>query len=146
MPSIERNEAPYLQVARYLREQIMSGELPEGSKVPSAREIVAEWDVAMATATKALKTLKDEGIVQAIVGRGTVVATRDAHRSAHDRSLTVLRTGRIYPPGHYAKIVSAKLVDAPERVQNALQIDAGNQVVRRQRTTYVAVEPAHRHG
>lgn len=138
MPSIERHESPYLQVARHLRDKIISGELREGDAVPSAREIVREWDVAMATATKALKTLKDEGIVEAKVGRGTVVSARDTHRSAHDRSLTVMRTGRVYPPGHYAKIVEAGLVTAPQRVANALQVDEGEQAIRRQRTTYDA--------
>lgn len=138
MPSIERHEAPYLQVARYLRDQIMSGELAEEAAVPSAREIVREWGVAMATATKALKTLKDEGIVEAVVGKGTVVSSRGAHRSAHDRSIAVMRTGRIYPPGHYAKIVQAGLVPAPQRVANALLVDEGDQVIRRQRTTYSA--------
>lgn len=138
MPSIERHEPPYLQVARYLRDKIISGELGEGDVIPSAREIVSEWNVAMATATKALKALKDEGIVEAKVGKGTVVSARDTHRSAHDRSLTVMRTGRIYPPGHYAKIVEAGLTTAPQRVANALVIDESEQAVRRQRTTYDA--------
>ena len=146
MPSIERHESPYLQVARHLRDKIISGELREGDAVPSAREIVREWDVAMATATKALKTLKDEGIVEAKVGRGTVVSARDTHRSAHDRSLTVMRTGRVYPPGHYAKIVEAGLVTAPQRVANALQVDEGEQARRKKRARKFGTQNRGREG
>ncbi len=46
--------------------------------MPSTRDITKQWGVAMATATKALALLRDEGLVQAQSGRGTVVATAQA--------------------------------------------------------------------
>jgi len=51
--------------------------------------------------------------------------------------MSVLLTGRIYPEGHYARIVAAELVDAPDWVADSLGISAGP-VIRRQRTTYDA--------
>ncbi len=136
MPQLERNDPPYMQIAGSIRDQITSGQLREGDPVPSARQICADWGVAMNTAAKALRQLKDEGLTRAQPGSGTVVDTARLHRSARDRSLAVLATGRIYPPGHYAGNIAAELVRAPDRVADALGVEPGSEVIRRQRVTY----------
>jgi AcrR family transcriptional regulator len=61
------------QIAAELRRQIESGELAPGARVPSTRAIVDRWGVAMATATKVLTELRQEGLVRAVPGVGTVV-------------------------------------------------------------------------
>jgi DNA-binding GntR family transcriptional regulator len=139
VPSVERTESPYLQIARHIREQIKSGQLKDGDLVPSAREITRTWGVAIATASKALATLRSEGLTRAVDGVGTVVQTKGAlHHSARDRSIAIHRTGKIYPPGHYAKIRSAELSPASALVADALGIQEGAPAIRRQRTTYTA--------
>ncbi|OSY45839.1 GntR family transcriptional regulator [Streptomyces platensis] len=65
---------PYLRIVAEIRRRIEDGELAPGDRVPSTRQIAKEWDVALATATKALNTLRQEGIVQAQPRVGTVVA------------------------------------------------------------------------
>ncbi|WP_329382125.1 TetR/AcrR family transcriptional regulator C-terminal domain-containing protein [Streptomyces sp. NBC_01716] len=67
-------DPPYLRIAAELRRRIASGELVPGDRVPSTRRITQEWGVAMATATKALAALNQEGLVRAVPGVGTVVA------------------------------------------------------------------------
>ncbi|MFY9774117.1 MAG: GntR family transcriptional regulator [Trebonia sp.] len=67
---------PYAQIAAELRDQIEKGTLAPGDRVPSTREITQRWGVAMATATKALAALRQEGIVRPIPGVGTVVCGR----------------------------------------------------------------------
>ena len=47
-----------------------SGELTAGDRVPSTREIMRRWGVAMATASKVLSILKDEGLVHTRPGAG----------------------------------------------------------------------------
>lgn len=64
---------PYLSIAAELRRRIRTGELLPGALVPSTRAITREWGVAMATATKALGVLRQEGLVRAEPGVGTVV-------------------------------------------------------------------------
>ncbi|MEV6282162.1 GntR family transcriptional regulator [Kribbella sp. NPDC051770] len=75
--------APYQQIAAALRLRISTGELGRGERVPSTRELMREYGVAMATATKALTTLQAEGLVHARPGVGTVVgpARRTAARA-----------------------------------------------------------------
>ncbi|TKG72189.1 GntR family transcriptional regulator [Prauserella endophytica] len=69
---------PYLRIVAEIRDRIADGELGPGDRVPSARQIVREWGVAMATATKVLATLRREGLAEARTGVGTVVRAPSA--------------------------------------------------------------------
>jgi len=64
----------YRRIADEIAARIASGELAPGAKVPSTRQIMAEYGVAMATATRVLTTLGEMGLVRARRGHGTVVA------------------------------------------------------------------------
>ncbi|MFE5712989.1 TetR/AcrR family transcriptional regulator C-terminal domain-containing protein [Streptomyces sp. NPDC056501] len=70
------NEPPYLAIAAELRRRIQCGELSPGDRVPSTRAVTREWGVAMATATKALGVLRQEGLVRPEPGVGTVVVAQ----------------------------------------------------------------------
>ncbi|MFF9852437.1 TetR/AcrR family transcriptional regulator C-terminal domain-containing protein [Streptomyces litmocidini] len=67
-------DPPYLRIVAAIRRRIADGELAPGDRVPSTRQIAGEWGVALATATKALTTLRLEGLVEARPRIGTVVA------------------------------------------------------------------------
>ncbi|WP_329151486.1 TetR/AcrR family transcriptional regulator C-terminal domain-containing protein [Streptomyces sp. NBC_01456] len=73
---------PYRRITDEIRRRIDSGELAPGARVPSTRRITQEWGVAMATATKVLTTLRQEGLVRAVPGVGTVVAEAPAPRAS----------------------------------------------------------------
>jgi AcrR family transcriptional regulator len=64
----------YRRIVEDVRRRIESGELKPGDKVPSARQITSDWGVAIATATKAHATMREEGLTVARPGVGTVVA------------------------------------------------------------------------
>ncbi|WP_031076655.1 TetR/AcrR family transcriptional regulator C-terminal domain-containing protein [Streptomyces sp. NRRL S-118] len=70
----ELSEPPYLRIAADIRRRIATGELAPGDRVPSTRRLAQDWGVALATATKALTTLRLEGAVEARPRIGTVVA------------------------------------------------------------------------
>src|ERR1700712_2559372 len=65
---------PYARIVEVIRARIDAGELAPGERVPSTRGIVAEFGVAMATASKVLATLRRDGVVRVVPGVGTVVA------------------------------------------------------------------------
>lgn len=65
---------PYMRIVDDVRRRIAAGTLAPGDRVPSTRQLTRDWGVAMATATKALATLRQEGLVRAVRGMGTVVA------------------------------------------------------------------------
>jgi AcrR family transcriptional regulator len=67
------SQAPYQRIAGALRGRIEQGDLRPGDRVPSTREITREWGVAMATATRVIAALRDQGLVDTYPGSGTVV-------------------------------------------------------------------------
>lgn len=77
---------PSERITAELRRRIVAGELTPGARVPSTRRIMREWGVAMATATKVLNRLREEGLVRAVPGVGTVVAARPAPSAGTTRA------------------------------------------------------------
>ncbi|MEV0381271.1 GntR family transcriptional regulator [Nonomuraea sp. NPDC050643] len=74
--STQRPEPPYRRIVAEVRARILAGELRPGDRMPSIRQIAQRWSVAVATATKAMAALRDEGLVETKVGSGTVVGAR----------------------------------------------------------------------
>src|SRR5215472_2063523 len=79
---LERPVPLYMQVVRQLRAQIASGELAEGARIPSQREMMQHWRISMQTASKVIGALKTEGLAIPSIGRDTVVAPGAAARIA----------------------------------------------------------------
>lgn len=64
----------YQEIAENLRRRIATGQLTAGDRLPSVRELAAEWQCTPATVSRAYRTLSDEGLVVSHHGRGTVIA------------------------------------------------------------------------
>lgn len=64
----------YLQIYNQTRERILKGELRPGMRLPAHRELCGRFSVSIATVTKAINRLKQEGLVSSHRGLGTVVA------------------------------------------------------------------------
>ncbi|QLQ35196.1 TetR/AcrR family transcriptional regulator C-terminal domain-containing protein [Micromonospora robiginosa] len=69
-----RQQPPYQRIATEIRHRIERGELLPGDRVPSARQLTREHGIAIATATRVLARLRDDGLVLTRPGAGTVVA------------------------------------------------------------------------
>lgn len=63
----------YRQISQGLREAIASGELAEGSQLPSERALAKELGVNRTTIMNAYNELASEGLIEGHVGRGTLV-------------------------------------------------------------------------
>lgn len=103
-PSGDPVGPPYARIAAELRRRIADGELAPGDRLPSTRQIAREWQVAIATATRALSTLHAEGLIKAERGVGTVVTARPTRRGER-------RPGRPAPASelHRAAIVQTAI-------------------------------------
>jgi GntR family transcriptional regulator len=66
---------PYQQVAATLRERIRAGEL--GPRLPSYMNLAHELEVSPMTVQRAIRVLRDEGLVVAYPGRGVFVVPED---------------------------------------------------------------------
>src|SRR5712691_1060662 len=63
----------YRQICDALREAIISGELAEGTRLPTERALARELEVNRTTVMNAYNELASEGLVEGHVGRGTLV-------------------------------------------------------------------------
>lgn len=131
-PRVQRAAPPFMQIADHFRQKIVDGVLPQDTKLPSIAEIAEEWGVATATAAKGVKQLQAEGYVRSST-QGTFVDLGRKLTSGSDRLQLQRATGSGFRPGERVEIVSAGLVPAPDDVAEALGLDEGSEVVRRQR-------------
>lgn len=61
------------QIARGIKAQIQAGILPAGSRLMSSRDLASELDVNRATVVHSYRDLKEQGLLESGVGRGTFV-------------------------------------------------------------------------
>ncbi|MBX9633532.1 MAG: PLP-dependent aminotransferase family protein, partial [Magnetospirillum sp.] len=76
LPPLDRNSPDSLQrqLALALREAILAGQLPTGSRLPSTRRLAIQLGLGRNTVLAAFEHLLAEGFIQARQGSGTVVA------------------------------------------------------------------------
>ena len=73
-----QSELPiYGQVKEQIKEQILSGVLPEGTILPSIRKLAKEIGVSVITTTRAYADLEEEGFIATMQGKGSVVLSKD---------------------------------------------------------------------
>ncbi|UGQ15128.1 GntR family transcriptional regulator [Yinghuangia sp. ASG 101] len=136
MPEIQETLPKYLQIANFLRDQILRGDLHPGDEVPSERALVTQWNVSRPTAARALDALRQQGLVEKRQGSGTYVTDVQIHRRARERYGRARQLGKIYAPGEYAVISSTGMVDAPDYVVRGLGLSQDvRQAIHRRRVT-----------
>ena len=73
------------QIEEGMRRLVASGALPEGSAVPSVRELARELRINPATVSKAYQLLTADGALEVRRGEGTFVAARPEGAVAAER-------------------------------------------------------------
>jgi len=128
---LQRPVPLYMQVVRQLRAQIASGELAEGERIPSQREMMQHWRISMQTASKVIGALKTERLAIASVGRDTVVAPGAAARIAAASAGTAHATAEPQSSSLETQATAA-MTAAPPEVAEIIGIPAGRRALRRE--------------
>lgn len=63
----------YQRIAADIRAQIVAGVLKPGDKLPSTRELCAQYEVSTTVVRLAVLVLRSEGLVEGISGKGVYV-------------------------------------------------------------------------
>ncbi|WP_035303200.1 GntR family transcriptional regulator [Actinokineospora inagensis] len=131
----------YTDIAAHFRSRIESGELAPGQRLPTLREVMAEFEVAQQTASRAYKVLKAEGLTKATTGAGTVVADPASAIGARVRGWAA--TGRALSAGESSEITEIGTVSADEAVAIRLELAPGSPVFVRRRVVSRDGAPTH---
>ena len=70
------DEFLYHQIAEAVRQKILQGELKPGDRLPSVREMTANWGCTLGTVQRAYQELARQGLVTSRAGQGTRVVEK----------------------------------------------------------------------
>lgn len=139
----------YEQVAVALKRDIASGELSPGDQLPSYQALHERFGVSVTTAQRALRLLKDEGLIEGRVGEGTFVRQK-RQLFAHSSSYVAPTESGKWAWGEEAaaqgmtgtqRMREVREVPAPEEVADRLNVTTGDPVVLRARVMLLDGDP-----
>jgi GntR family transcriptional regulator len=93
---IDRSQptAVFEQVAGEIRRAIVDGEAAAGERLPPAKDLAAELGVNTNTALRALRVLRDEGLLEFRRGRGVSVSGTPERTAVLQQARELLKTAR----------------------------------------------------
>lgn len=142
----------YQRIASELREQIRSGSLKAGDRLPTEAELREQHDVSRNTVRLALAMLQNEGMISSVQGKGTIVRDQimltyhaawaeSRDRTASDQTdafnAEMKDQGR---KGEYRDF-EMRIKSASDRLAARLGVDEGDPLVSRAISRYVDGQP-----
>ncbi|MEN1936737.1 GntR family transcriptional regulator [Paenibacillus sp. 102] len=70
-------EPIYEQITNQIKSLILTGDLQEGSPLPSMRQLAKDLQISVITTKRAYEELEKAGFIYSIVGRGSFVAEQN---------------------------------------------------------------------
>ena len=106
---VDRSESTELheQVAAELRRAIADGEAKPGERLPPARDLAAVLGINTNTVLRALRQLRDEGLLEFRRGRGITVTGTPQQSAVTERAKELLHYARTqgYKPDELIQII-----------------------------------------
>ena len=81
---IKENPSMYQQIFLALQQQILQGEIPEGRRIPTEKELMQQYATSRITASRAVRELENLGYVKRIKAKGTFVNSRSQWRTDNE--------------------------------------------------------------
>jgi GntR family transcriptional repressor for pyruvate dehydrogenase complex len=106
------SERIYEQIVSQIEEQVLTGELHEGDRLGSERELAEQFGVGRAAVREAIKVLKEKGLVSVQPGKGTFI-TNDISEKAK-KSLSFLMKLRTNEVDAFRKLIELRCIFEPD--------------------------------
>jgi GntR family transcriptional regulator len=116
VPDLADPRPPYLQIADELRRQITTGHYQPGERLPSLPTMTAQYSSASETVRRALRVLRDEGLVATQSTRGTFVL-KSAGEPEPDPRLAKLEAALQEAEARLSRHVDSEIAQLRERVE-----------------------------
>ncbi|MGD0454780.1 MAG: GntR family transcriptional regulator [Solirubrobacteraceae bacterium] len=93
---VDRDDPALLhdQVAAQIRRAIADGEAKPGERIPPARHLAAVMRVNTNTVLRALRLLRDEGLLELRPGRGILVSGTPQRGAVLEKAIELVQLGR----------------------------------------------------
>ena len=69
-------EPLYMQVADYIEAQVKARKIARGQRLPSERDMGERYGVAYQTIRRAMRELRERGLVESVLGKGTFITKK----------------------------------------------------------------------
>ena len=140
-PRARRGGIPlYYRVMRDLKEQIVSGRLAPGDRLPSETEFTHRYSVSRVVVRRALQILQEQGLVIRLKGKGTYVAKGNA-REATLRVSGSLEDLIQIGAGTTIKVVEFRMVKISQDVAEVFGDSEGDDIFHVKRVRFVGGSP-----
>lgn len=121
----------YEQIRDTLLEDIHTGALKPGERIPSERDLAERFGVSRLTANKAVKELERAGFVYTQTGKGTFIRSAMVQQLEHLTGFS--EDMRARGQSAASRVLSAGVIAAPEAVAHKLNLPPGARVIALQR-------------
>ena len=124
-PVLQDSPQPlYQKVKSYILEQVDSGRIPPGGRVPSEHELVATLKVSRMTVHRALRELTVEGVLTRVQGVGTFLASPKP-QSALLEIVSIAEEIRRQGGVHSSTVHLLRAEPAPARIAKTMRLATG---------------------
>jgi len=119
----------YVKIREALRQEITQGVIKRGERLPSEHELAIKFGVSRMTVRQGISDLIDEGLVYRRHGVGTFVAYPHLDRD-HTRLTNFFDRAKGDGINVQAIVLSLEVIPARQKIAKALDINAGEPVIR----------------
>ncbi|WP_343222301.1 GntR family transcriptional regulator [Novosphingobium profundi] len=120
----------YHQIYLFLRDEILSGQRPFGSAMPTEQELAEAYDVSRITARRVLNDLAEQHYVERKRRVGTRVIFKSPAKPIEANIDQAYDSLLAFGEGTDVKVLEVSKVPAPARAATSLQIETGTPVIR----------------
>jgi DNA-binding GntR family transcriptional regulator len=128
-PASGGHGARYLEIEGVLRHEIETGVHKLGSRLPTEHELCARFDVSRFTVRQALSNLREQGLIEATPGVGTVVIA-SRKREGFVQTLSSMEELLQYPSETYRRPLKIDRIKASPELAVLLKSKVGESWVR----------------
>ena len=144
----------YLRIAALIRDQITSGDLHPGDKLPSLRQLTEQYDVSDVVIRRTLDVLRNEGLLESRKGAGSFVRERPPirrissarYRADFDPQPGTFATSFTRDQGitweEYRLDKAFRWIEADERLADLFGVETGTRVLERRFVFYAKGLPS----
>lgn len=131
----------YLQVERWIQEQIEQGRWPEHYKLANEIDLANDLGVSRGTIRRAISDLIKAGMLVRVHGRGTFVASKNLEQPLAERLVSFSESLIEQGIPFETQVLAQGLIMPDDRVASLLSVPAGDKVFCLERVRSVAQRP-----